>query len=52
MQFSRGAGAIYHYPGVTPDEFAAFQKAESLGTHFGKHFRSRAFQKFHPDTKS
>lgn len=32
-------GATYHYANVTPEDFAAFQGAESLGRHFGRHIK-------------
>lgn len=32
-------GALYHYANVTPEEFAAFRDAPSLGKHFGQHFK-------------
>lgn len=35
----RGPGALYHYSGVSVEDFAAFQKAESKGSHFGKVFK-------------
>jgi len=31
-----GAGSIYHYSNFTPEQFAEFQGAESIGAHFGK----------------
>lgn len=46
VQFSRGTGAIYHYPGVTKEHHAAFVNAESIGVHFGKHIKSLPFNKF------
>ena len=46
VQFSRGTGAVYHYPGVTPEQHQAFLKAESIGTHFGKHFKNSPFKKY------
>ena len=46
VQFKRGAMAIYHYPGVTPEQWAAFNSAESKGTHFGQHFKALPFEKF------
>ncbi len=35
-------GSTYHYEGVTPEQFDAFLKAESIGSHFGKNFKSNA----------
>lgn len=46
--FTRGE-AEYHYPNVTQDQFDAFKGADSLGVHFGKHFKPRTdFIKHHP----
>lgn len=49
VQFTRGAGAIYHYPNVEPETHESFLKAESIGTFFGKHIKPLAFEKFAPD---
>jgi len=40
--------AEYHYPDVTADDYAALQKAESIGSHIHKHFVApkRKFNKF------
>lgn len=46
VQFTRGAGAIYHYPNVEPETHAAFMAAESKGKFFGEHIKSLAFDKF------
>lgn len=32
---------VYHYPGVTAEEFEAFKTAESLGSHFSKQIKPR-----------
>ncbi len=48
VTFTRGAGAIYHYPNVEPKDHAAFIAAESIGRHFGQHIQGRAFLKFPP----
>jgi len=45
-QFTRGTGAIYHYPDVSPEQHAAFIGAESIGTHFGQHIKSLPFKKY------
>lgn len=29
-------GSLYHYANVTPEDFAAFRDAESIGSHFYK----------------
>lgn len=44
--FTRGAGAIYHYPGVTAQQHQEFVNAESIGSHFGKNIKPLAFEKF------
>ncbi len=31
-----GPGSIYHYANFTVEQFDAFKKAESIGSHFGK----------------
>lgn len=46
VTFTRGAGAIYHYPDVEPELYAEFIGAESIGTFFGKHIKSLPFKKF------
>ncbi len=46
VQFTRGAGAIYHYPGVTPELHAAFVSSESIGKFFGKHINGLQFKKY------
>ncbi len=52
VQFTRGAGAVYHYPNVEPETHAAFVGAESIGTFFGKHIKPLAFEKFAPEQAS
>lgn len=46
VTFTRGAGAIYHYPGVTKELYAAFASAESIGRFFGQHIQPLPFEKF------
>ena len=46
VTFTRGAGAIYHYPNVEPETHAAFISAESIGTFFGQHIKQLPFDKF------
>lgn len=46
VTFTRGAGAIYHYPDVEPELYAEFIGAESIGTFFGKHIKALPFKKF------
>lgn len=48
VQFTRGAGAIYHYPNVDAETHKAFVEAESIGTFFGKHIKPLAFEKYAP----
>ncbi len=48
VQFTRGAGAIYHYPNVTAKQYEDFHKSESIGSHFGKHIKPLSFEKFVP----
>lgn len=31
--------SLYHYQNLTPEEFEAFRKAESVGSHFYKHIK-------------
>lgn len=46
VTFTRGTGAVYHYPGVTAEQHAAFIGAESIGTHFGTHIKNLPFRKY------
>ena len=48
VSFTRGSGAIYHYPDVDPQTYADFIAAESIGSFFGKHIKSLPFKKFMP----
>jgi hypothetical protein len=43
--------AVYHYPGVSPEQHAAFVGAESIGKHFGAHIQGLPFKKYQPDPK-
>lgn len=49
VQFTRGTGAIYHYPNVEAKTHSDFIGADSVGTYFGKHIKHLPFEKFHPD---
>jgi hypothetical protein len=40
VRFKHG-GTLYHYHGVTADDFAKFQKSESLGSHLHKHIKTK-----------
>lgn len=46
VQFTRGARAIYHYPGVERETYEAFKGAESIGSYFGKNLKALPFEKF------
>lgn len=46
VRFNRGAGAIYHYPDVEPEMHRDFMAAESIGSFFGQHIKTRAFKKY------
>ncbi len=46
VQFKHGGGHIYHYPNVSAEQHLAFVKAESIGSHFGKHIKPLPFKKF------
>jgi len=37
--FKGEAASLYHYSNFTAADFEAFKKADSLGTHFGKHIK-------------
>jgi hypothetical protein len=37
-----GPGSLYHYANFTPEQFAAFKGAESVGAHFGMHIKPLA----------
>ncbi|HEY1129167.1 MAG TPA: KTSC domain-containing protein [Roseateles sp.] len=38
--------AVYHYPNVSPQQYADFIGAESVGKHFIAHFQSAPFKKY------
>jgi hypothetical protein len=46
VRFTRGPGAIYHYPNVEPDTHAALTSAESVGSYFTQNIRQLPFVKF------
>ena len=51
VRFKHG-GTLYHYHGVSPDDFAKLQKAESLGSHLHKHIKPNfKFSKIGEETK-
>jgi hypothetical protein len=35
-----GPGSVYHYAGMTRENYIAFASAESIGSHFYKHIKS------------
>ncbi len=37
-----GPGSLYHYSNFNAEQFAAFQGAESVGSHFYKHIKHKA----------
>ena len=39
---TEGPGPVYHYDNVPADKYQALACAESIGAHFGKHFRNNA----------
>lgn len=49
VTFTRGAGAIYHYPDVEPETHEAFMGAESIGKFFGQHIKQLPFKKYAPE---
>lgn len=49
VQFNHGAGAIYHYPGVSRETFEAFKGAESIGKYFGQNLKHLPFAKYRPE---
>jgi len=46
VTFTRGGGAVYHYPNVEQATFDAFVAAESSGTFFGMHIKLLPFLKY------
>lgn len=46
VTFTRGTGAVYHYPNVEQQTFDAFKAAESIGGFFGKHIKDLPFTKY------
>lgn len=46
VTFTRGVGAIYHYPDVSSETHAAFISSDSIGSFFGHHIKSLPFKKF------
>lgn len=52
VQFRYGARAIYHYAGIEREAFDAFKAAESMGTHFGKNFKTLPFLKYPNEDKA
>ncbi|MDO9252564.1 MAG: KTSC domain-containing protein [Hydrogenophaga sp.] len=46
VTFTRGTGAVYHYPGVSRATYDAFMAAESKDKFFGQHIKNLPFDKF------
>ena len=46
VAFTRGTGAIYHYPNVNAEMHSAFMQADSVGKYFGAHIKDLPFEKF------
>ncbi len=42
----REGGPLYQYPHITPEDWAAFQAAESQGSYFIRNWKNRTFKKF------
>ena len=52
VTFTRGEGAIYHYPDVEPETFVAMKTADSVGAFFGQHIKPLPFKKYRPDSQA
>lgn len=46
VTFTRGQGAIYHYPNVAKATYDAFITAESIGAFFGLYIKPLSFKKY------
>ena len=46
VTFTRGQGAIYHYPDVDREFYEQFVTAESIGAFFGQHIKALPFKKY------
>ena len=42
-------GSVYHYENFTAEDFDAFKKSDSIGSHFGQHIKPNATK--HPCTR-
>lgn len=51
VQFTRGTGAVYHYPNVEKETYDAFVGAESIGVFFGQEIKNLPFEKFMPEAE-
>lgn len=49
VTFTRGTGAVYHYPNVEPKVHTDFLAAESIGKFFGAHIKALPFKKYAPE---
>lgn len=45
VSFTKGSEAVYQYPNVEPETYAELMAAESIGSYFGKHIKTRPFNK-------
>lgn len=52
VTFTRGTGAIYHYPNVKKETFDAFLASESIGKFFGAHIKALPFTKYQPEPEA
>jgi hypothetical protein len=50
VTFTRGTGAIYHYPDVPKTTYDAFMASDSIGVFFGKNIKNLPFKKFVGET--
>ena len=39
--FKGEVGSLYHYSNFTSEDFALFRAAESIGSHFGRHIKTK-----------
>lgn len=46
VTFARSPGHVYHYPNVSPELHQQFLEADSIGSFFGQHIKTLAFDKF------
>lgn len=51
VTFTRGTGAIYHFPNVSKATCEAFITADSIGKYFGEHIKDLPFTKYPADSE-